>query len=295
MLPSSLGARTRVEQCPEYTRPKSAGLEIARSSFSQLPGIQNCSHKECSTRPSIVRNAPPAGDSDRSNLGSARYLAAETAVDEFWASGEQAASAVDATLQRCQFQIDATAICVEYGCGVGRVTIPLSHRFSHVHAYDISENHLKIAQARSHELKRKNITFHLRSEDVTNALQKYDVFYSALVFQHNPPPTIMELIRSSLRALKQDGIAIFQLVTYELGYKFRLHQYLAAPQILDMEIRTVPQPAVFALIAAEKCSVLEVPESNVARPDQRLPNIFVVRKAGASSSVIRRRHRDRRG
>ena len=129
-----------------------------------------------------------------------------------------------------------------------------------------------------------NIAFHHCSDEPLAKLEPCDLYYSAIVFQHNPPVIISRLIREALRTLKPSGIALFQVPTYNLGYRFRTADWLAASHAPDMQMHCLPQGKIFEIIAEEKCAVLEVREDDWAGPaTQRLSNSFIVRKSGAAA------------
>ena len=204
----------------------------------------------------------------------------EQSIELFYQSGGVEAATIDAMLKRHGFSDAKARTCVEYGCGLGRVTFPLAQRFKMVHAYDISSNHIALAQQRALELGIVNVQFHLSAVDVGyQKLEPCDFFLSCIVFQHNPPPIIRAMISSSLRSLRPGGMAIFQVPTFAVGYTFRLQDYLATPQHFDMEMHCIPQQSVFALIADEGCRVLEVREDNrVGNHGDWISNTFIVRR-----------------
>jgi len=203
----------------------------------------------------------------------------EQSIERFYQSGDVETAVIDAMLTRHGFSAANTGTCVEYGCGLGRVTFPLAERFEMVHAYDISSNHLAVAKQRAVQLGVRNVRFHLSAVDVREELEPCDFFFSCIVFQHNPPPIIGAMISSSLRSLRKGGMAIFQVPTFGAGYAFRLQEYLAAPRALDIEMHCIPQQAVFALIARENCRVLEVREDDrVGKHGEWISNTFVVRR-----------------
>jgi len=200
-------------------------------------------------------------------------------VDRFWASGDLEVTIIEAVLQRCGFGAPAGRTYIEYGCGLGRVTIPLAARFGVVHAYDISPTHLSLARKRAAERGVSNIDFHCCSSGVPAALPECDFFYSRLVFQHNPPPVIRELIRMALQSLRIGGIAAFGVPTYLPGYRFLVEDYLASPRKLGMELHCIPQSEVFALIADAGCALIEVCEERPVNPaDGRTSNLFIARR-----------------
>ena len=202
-------------------------------------------------------------------------------IDKIWESGEEEAATAQRILDHHGFSDSSGKTCVEYGCGVGRVTMGFARRFARVHGYDISPGHLRHARERALELHVRNVTFHQCAGSVPEDLQSCDFFYSRIVFQHNPPPLAAELIKAALRSLRPDGIAIFQIPTYRIGYRFKLAEWLAAEQPLDMEMHCLPQQHVFELIAGERCLPLEVREDNsTGAPERFISNTFVVRKPG---------------
>jgi SAM-dependent methyltransferase len=200
-------------------------------------------------------------------------------VDKFWASGEAEAVQVENMLARHDFTALSTKTCLEYGCGVGRVTMGLARRFAQVHGYDISQGHLSQAEQRAQKVGVFNCRYHLCSDNLLDPLEACDFFYSRIVFQHNPPPIIHQLIRSALRALKPDGIAIFQVPTYRIGYRYPINEWLSTDHALDMQMHCLSQKVIFSIIADENCEPLEAREDNsTGAPDRFISNTFVVRK-----------------
>lgn len=196
-------------------------------------------------------------------------------IDSFWASGEsEVTQAIRALSQSGSSQLEEK-ICVEYGCGVGRVTVNLAKWFKFVHAYDISSNHLYHARARASQMGVVNVAFHECSRDFRVAMEPCDFFYSVIVLQHNPPPVILELIRIALKALKPGGIAMFQVPTYIVGYRFSLNEWLATEHALDMQMHCVPQDAVLEIISASGCRLLGLREDGcTGARDQIISNTF---------------------
>ena len=200
-------------------------------------------------------------------------------IDSFWASGEREVERAIRTLKQYGMADFERKVCVEYGCGVGRVTVNLAKSFKTVHAYDISRNHLNFARTRANEVGSHNIEFHECSHDFRVAIEPCDFFHSIIVLQHNPPPVIMELIRIALRALKPGGFAIFQVPTYIVDYQFDLNKWLAADHGMDMQMHCVPQDAVLDAIVAHGCRLLNLREDGwTASSELMISNTFICRK-----------------
>ena len=204
-----------------------------------------------------------------------------TSEEVFWSSGEAECRSVQTILNRHGFVATKQKTCVEYGSGLGRVTCALAQQFGTVDGYDISPAHLELARKHAAEVEVGNIRFHLCSDDVfIKPLEKCDFFYSRIVFQHNPPPLMRDLIAAALAALNEGGIAIFQMPTYGSGYSFSIDDYLRSNSLDDMEMHCIPQYVVFSLIAAAGCEALEVREDNaIGWLGRWISNTFVVRKS----------------
>jgi len=207
----------------------------------------------------------------------------DVSLKEFWVSGENGASHLESILTRHGCDSLATKTCLEYGCGVGRITIPLSRRFARVHGYDISHAHLSLAQKHAEAESIDNVSFHLCSETLLEPLEKCDVFYSIIVFQHNPPPLISRLIRNALRALKPGGIAVFQVPTYRAGYRFKTVEWLNTDHPLKGQMHCLPQQHIFSIAAEESTEMLEVWEDYSGAPALMISNIFVIRKSAVKA------------
>jgi SAM-dependent methyltransferase len=198
-------------------------------------------------------------------------------IDQFWASGEAEVAQVLA-IMKAHGQSAAGKACVEYGCGVGRITGVLARQFEHYHAYDISAAHLAEARKRIDSLGLANVSLVQCADTFLADLEPCDLFYSRIVFQHNPPPLMDALVRSSLKALKPGGLAIFQLPTYAVGYSFDFERWLKAGHTLDMEMHCLPQRYVFQAIADAGCVPLEIYEDGSVGDPNFISNTFVVRR-----------------
>lgn len=181
---------------------------------------------------------------------------------EFFASGRGDVAHLFSTLDRNGVDHRLFKTCLEYGCGLGRVTHWLAQRFEAVYAYDISRAHMQSAENYLKQQSVANVAFRQvhRIADV-QVLPKVDVVYSIIVLQHNPPPVIRLLIREFLRALNPGGVAFFQVLTYRAGYRFSVKEYIQEkPAQRGIEMHVLPQRAVFQIAREEGVDVLEVVE-----------------------------------
>jgi Methyltransferase domain len=91
-------------------------------------------------------------------------------IDSFWASGQGEADLATHVFGQFGGSEFAQKVCVEFGCGVGRLTVGLAKSYKVVHAYDISRTHLAYAKARADEVGASNIEFHECSSDFRGAI-----------------------------------------------------------------------------------------------------------------------------
>lgn len=201
--------------------------------------------------------------------------------EAFYNSGPAELRSFDATLKRARVDTAGFTRCVELGCGVGRVTIPLASRFAQTVGLDISSAHLRVAEEHARASGVQNIGFgHLAKIDDVAALGPYDVLYSRIVLQHNPPPVMARILADLLAQLRPGGVAFFQVPTYKAGYRFRIDDYLAVDNGTEMEMHFFPQAALLDLIAAQGCRVLEIREDDsIGLSVTAISNNLLVQKA----------------
>ena len=199
----------------------------------------------------------------------------------FYESGKTAVVNFRAALDRAGLGLAPFSSCVEYGCGVGRLTIWLAYQFASVIGCDISQPHLDAARLALDERGIENVS--LRLTDTIKAVRQlppFDVFFSLIVLQHNPPPVAAFILDQILGKLAPGGVAYFQIPTYRIGYAFDAQAYLAQDDSAGaMEMHVVPQKDLFALFKRRGCAVLEVREDSWVGSPEFISNTFLVQKA----------------
>lgn len=201
--------------------------------------------------------------------------------DAFYITGKFDLEKIFKTLERNEIESNTLRTCLEYGCGVGRVTYWLSKRFEKVIGCDISRYHIKLSQEYLREKERSNVEcIHIANPATIRNLPKVDLVYSTIVLQHNPPPLIRMIIRELLKALNPGGVAFFQVLTYWTGYSFELDSYLKQTEASkEMEMHVLSQKRIFAIIRNQGCHVIEVMDDKYPGLTQQLrSNTFVVQR-----------------
>jgi SAM-dependent methyltransferase len=178
--------------------------------------------------------------------------------EDFYATGAIDVRFFDEVCQRNAIELPPSRTVLDLGCGVGRIGEHLAQRFESYVGVDISSEHLAIAQRRLHAKKLLNTQFSLLSDELKSTRQ-FDIFYSNIVLQHNPPPIIYRILDAFLPRLNSGGIGYFQLPCYLYNYSFNVADYLNGKGMRsDMEMHALPQRYVFELLAKHGLTPVEV-------------------------------------
>jgi SAM-dependent methyltransferase len=205
--------------------------------------------------------------------------------EQFWASGATEVSRLKAWLKRNgiawlrdDYDVYNCACCLEYGCGVGRVTRHLADEFEEVLACDISESHLKVACDMLQSSPWVN-TIQLDSPDRLRSLPIFDLLFSVIVLQHNPPPLISHILNVLLGKLNLGGVAYFQVPTFIRNYTFNCQAYLDDPNRgSGMEMHCLPQRYIFEIARENGCRVLEVEQDDLTGCIDHVSTTFLMTK-----------------
>jgi SAM-dependent methyltransferase len=212
--------------------------------------------------------------------------------DLFFGTGEQDLLRILHTLERNGIDYSGFQSCLEYGCGIGRVTLWLAGKFTTVHGYDISGAHLQYAEKYLGGKGITNVSFHhVKTIADIFGLPPVDLIYSVIVLQHNPPPLIGLIVREFIKALNPGGVALFQVPTYRAGYKFSLRNY---PDLISrlkptMEMHVFPQKKLFEIIQEQGGKLIEIYEDNWtglrSSGQIEISNTLLVQKAALLNDV----------
>lgn len=201
-------------------------------------------------------------------------------LDAFFASAEFDEQIILSGFARVGLKPSDFRACVEFGCGVGRLTIRLASLFSSVKAIDISSPHLELARDYCKKLALSNVEFTRASAMELMPATGFDFWFSRLVLQHNPPPVSMEILRRAFRSLSPGGVAMFQIPVYALGYRFGAEAYLEASPGKDMEMHFLPQKAILDAADQFGLRLLDLREDTwvIGGSAEQLSNTFLFLK-----------------
>lgn len=129
------------------------------------------------------------------------------ARDEFFRSGEGHVQIVMKTLQEMNPGFSPTH-SIDFGCGVGRVTLPLAFESASVLGVDVSPGMLMEAQKNAIERGVSNVRF---AQEVSG---RFDLVHSFIVLQHVHPGRGLPIVRDLVSRLEPEGMVVLQVPYY---------------------------------------------------------------------------------
>jgi 2-polyprenyl-3-methyl-5-hydroxy-6-metoxy-1,4-benzoquinol methylase len=132
----------------------------------------------------------------------------DDSLKEFFESGEKY---IDQILNTVRTYLDPgfqPRKALDFGCGVGRLVIPLAHICDSVTGVDVSSHMLQEASRNCVFRGIKNVEL-LRSDDALSAVSgTFDFIHSYIVFQHIPVERGERLMSNLIDHLEADGIGV---------------------------------------------------------------------------------------
>jgi SAM-dependent methyltransferase len=229
------------------------------------------------------------------------------AIEAFYESGR---NHVDRVMEIAEARLGAladTGTVVDFGCGVGRLLLPLSRRFDRAIGIDISPDMLATCQERAKHEAIGNITLLNQLNDLhAVAPDGYNLVNSHIVLQHITPKRGLQIIEHLIRGLAADGVAIlhvthtvfppwrdFSSVRSILTW-MRMHSWFVngainllrgrrfgAPMPI-MRMNAYPMGVVLEILYRNGCGSIEMMETN---HDGNLGTIVMCRKALRKSGL----------
>ena len=105
-----------------------------------------------------------------------------------------------------QFGAISRRSALDFGCGVGRLVIPLASEFEHVTAVDVSLGMLETAKQNCSERSIRNVDFVQSDDQLSQVSGSFDFIHSYLVFQHITVRRGEEIITQLLKRLNDEGV-----------------------------------------------------------------------------------------
>ncbi len=160
----------------------------------------------------LARNWEALGDADPmfGVLSDPTKHGGKWEVDDFFASGRAHVGHLLRTLRDVRATFEP-GTCLDFGCGVGRLTIPLSEAFRHTVGVDVARPMIEAARVHCPAGVRCEFVVN-RAPDLRQfADATFDVVHSCLVLQHIPPGVSLRYIAEFFRVTRPGGLVVFQL------------------------------------------------------------------------------------
>lgn len=118
---------------------------------------------------------------------------------------------------------------LDFGCGVGRITLPIAGRSEAVVGVDISENMLTEARRNSEKFGLNNASFVKGDNDLTKVSGEFDFVHSFIVFQHIEPQIGGEIFEKLVKMLTPGGVGVLHFTYFNnqnsLAQRIRFNIY----------------------------------------------------------------------
>lgn len=182
----------------------------------------------------------------------------------FFKQCESDVISLDASLKRVGTCLSDIDTAIDFGCGVGRLSIALAKKVGHVSGVDISTPHLREAKANIEHLGFRNIEL-IKSSCLSDirGLRTANLVLSVIVLQHNPPPVMLAILEALCSRVKQGGYLYVQAQTYLSGYSYSAKEHLKN-STTKLEMHIIPQHVFLAAIQRAGLTILEVMEDGAA-------------------------------
>lgn len=205
-------------------------------------------------------------------------------MSEFYRSGAVDVAELVATLVRVGVDLSAIRTVFEFGCGVGRVTAHLAKRFPEIVACDVSPSHIRLAEAIIQSAEIQNTAIARARMPEFGMTRPFDLWFSRIVLQHNPPPIMASILQRALHLLNPGGVAVFQVPTYAPAYRFSLADYMSKVGGSEaIEMHALPQSEIFGIAQRNGCIPLEVIQDGSIGVPGWISSVFVLRRERGGS------------
>lgn len=142
---------------------------------------------------------------------------------EFFKSGEQLVNDILGYV-KSRIEPDFNPVrALDFGCGVGRLTLPLALKATEVVGVDVAERMLELCAENASEAGIKNVSVVLGDDELSQVSGTFNFIVSDIVLQHVDPNRGMQIIGKLLEIMDVGGVASLQL-TYGKQRKFWKHE-----------------------------------------------------------------------
>ena len=191
----------------------------------------------------LARNWDAFGDADPlfGVLSDPTKFGGQWRVDDFFASGD---AHVRKWLRILQ-ELGATfqpGTCLDFGCGVGRLTRPLADTFLETVGIDVAKS--MIVVARRHN-RNPRCRFVVNRDPDLRAINSssFDFVHSCLVLQHIPPEVAIKYVEEFFRVARPGGLVVFQLPAERFSEETVTDHYRLPDEACSVRLATIDAPS----------------------------------------------------
>jgi SAM-dependent methyltransferase len=145
----------------------------------------------------------------------------------FFSSGEEYISDLFGFIHRFISDDFRPGRSLDFGCGVGRLLLPIARRSVQATGIDIAPGMLELCAENAKERSIENISLHLSDDDLTRIDGEFDFVNTYIVLQHVPPERGNRIFRRLQEVTRVGGVASLH-VTYAKQRRLFPHEQGAA-------------------------------------------------------------------
>jgi cyclopropane fatty-acyl-phospholipid synthase-like methyltransferase len=128
----------------------------------------------------------------------------------FFDNGHKHAARMAASIETLTGAALESRRALDFGCGVGRVSLPLAERCEHVYGVDVSPGLLREADQNARDMNLSNVEW-VEAGRLAELSGQYDLVVSMFVFQHIPVREGERIFATLLRGLRPGGVGNIHL------------------------------------------------------------------------------------
>lgn len=161
----------------------------------------------------------------------------EQSYKQFFKSGEEHLDFILNVIDK-KFGLDNKfADALDFGCGVGRIAIPMAQKYGRVVAVDVSMSMLEELRNNCKKKGIENIEPEISGNGLAKIRGPFDFIHSHIVFQHINPSIGFDIVSNLLNKLRPGGTAALHFTYYrEVSCRRKFFCWLQSKSLLVCKI-----------------------------------------------------------
>lgn len=165
------------------------------------------------------------------------------------------------------FSISGRSWALDFGCGIGRLSLALAKYFDYVAGMDISDTMIRKAQQKA-TFNEKIIYVLNKSNNILFEDNKFDLIYSNIVLQHISKANALHYISEFIRVVRKDGLVVFQAPSrclVEVGDKFE-SPVKTSYGVVTIDMNMIPIQCIIDAVYGAGGKIIEIKSDKSAGP-----------------------------